>query len=110
MRNILRTFGAALALTIAVAAQALDVQEAKDAGWVGEQRDGYLGLVSNAAPNDARELLARINAERRASYQQIADRNNLDRQTVELLAAEKAIQKTLPGQYVQAADGSWVKK
>lgn len=110
MRNFLKTFGAVVALTVAVAAQALELQDAKAAGSVGEQRDGYLGVVVENASTDVRELVARINHERRASYQQIAERNNLDRQTVELLAAEKAIGKTAPGQYVQADDGSWVKK
>ena len=110
MTDFPRLVFAVLALTLAIGAQALDVQEAKSAGWVGEQRNGYLGLVSSTAPADARDLVARINRERRTYYEQIAVKNQLQVQAVELLAADKAMQKTPSGQFVQAADGSWVKK
>ena len=110
MRNTVTTFVALITLVLSIGVQALDLQEAKRAGWVGEQRDGYLGLVSEQVPAGVRELLARVNQERRSSYQDIAAKNNLDVRAVEALAAEKALQKTAPGLYIQAADGSWVKK
>jgi uncharacterized protein YdbL (DUF1318 family) len=108
--DVLKVLGVVLACTLSFTVQALDLQEAKSSGLVGEQRDGYLGIVTSTPSTDVRELVVRINHERRASYEQIAERNKLERQTVELLAAEKAIQKTESGNYVQADDGSWVKK
>ena len=110
MRNTVKMFVALTALLWAIGVQALDVQEAKSAGWIGEQRDGYLGLVTEQAPGDIGKLLARVNQERRSSYQEIANKNQLELRAVEALAAQKAIQKTPPGQYIQGADGIWVKK
>lgn len=110
MRNTVRIFVALAALFCALSVHALDVQEAKNAGWIGEQRDGYLGLVTEQAPAGVGELLAQINQERRRSYQGIASKNNIDLRAVEALAAEKAMQKTPPGQFIQGADGRWVKK
>ncbi|MBK9467798.1 MAG: YdbL family protein [Gammaproteobacteria bacterium] len=110
MRKTLRILLTAAAITAASAALALDVQEAKSAGWVGEQRDGYLGLVTSSAPPEARQLVTEINQARRASYQEIAGKNGIELRAVELLAAEKALQKTPSGQFIQAEDGSWSRK
>ena len=86
------------------------MQEAKSAGEGGEQRDGYLGLVTSSAPPEARQLVTEINQARRASYQEIAGKNGIELRAVELLAAEKALQKTPSGQLIQAEDGSWSRK
>ena len=110
MRKMLKVLLTAAAITAGSAALALDVQDAKSAGWVGEQRDGYLGLVSASAPPDAKKLVTEINEARRASYQEIAGKNGIELRAVELLAAEKALQKTPSGQFIQAEDGSWVRK
>ena len=110
MRKMLKVLLTAAAITAGSAALALDVQEAKSAGWVGEQRDGYLGLVAPSAPPEAKQLLTEINQARRASYQEIAAKNGIELRAVELLAAEKALQKTQPGHFIQAEDGSWVKR
>lgn len=110
MRKMLKVLLTAAAITAGSAALALDVQEAKSAGWVGEQRDGYLGLVTPSAPPEAKQLLTEINQARRASYREIAAKNGIELRAVELLAAEKALQRTQSGQFIQAEDGSWVKK
>jgi len=110
MRKLLKTLLAIVAIVASAAAFALDIQEAKNAGWIGELRDGYVGLVSPSAPAQARALVNEINAARRDNYRAIATRTGADLRSVELLAAEKALQKTSPGHYVQAQDGSWVKK
>jgi len=104
--------GAMLAglLLLALPASAQDLQEAKRAGWVGEQRDGYLGLVDPAAPPAVRQLIAQVNAERRRNYAAIAARNGTELNKVELLAAEKAIQRTAVGHFIQGPDGSWVRR
>lgn len=98
------------AIIISTAASALDIQEAKNAGWIGEQRDGYVGLVSTSAPAAARTLVSEVNAARRDNYRSIAAKTGADLRSVELLAAEKALQKTQRGHYVQTESGTWMKK
>ena len=110
MRKMLKVLLTAAAITAGSSALGLEVQEAKSAGWVGEQRDGYLGLVAPSAPPEAKKLVADINQARRASYRDIAAKNGIELRAVELLAAEKALQKTQSGQFIQAEDGSWVRK
>ena len=84
-----------------------DLQQAKSAGLVGEQLNGYLGAVSSDA--EAKALVADINAKRKAKYESIASQNSTSLETVELLAGKKAIEKTQAGNYIQTATG-WKKK
>ena len=85
-----------------------DLQAAKVAGQVGEQPDGYLGIV-NHGPGVA-ALVQNINQKRRAIYQNIARDNGASLQAVEQLAGKKAIEKTAPGQYIMAPSGQWIRK
>ena len=87
-------------------ADALD--DAKRAGQVGEQSDGYLGVVSGGAGVQA--LVADVNARRRARYESIAERNGIELEAVELLAAQKAQEKTPAGFMIRLPDGRWVRK
>lgn len=96
------------ALLIATSASAIDLKQAKTAGMVGEQQDGYLGEIKSSP--EVTTLVTEVNAKRRAAYEKIAVKNNLTLQQVAKLAGEKAIKKTPQGQYIQAADGSWQKK
>jgi hypothetical protein len=105
-----RLLFAAVLAVVAVSASALDLTRAKSQGLVGEQRDGYLGAVAAAPSAEVRQLVSEVNAARRAEYERIARSNRLELGQVEKLAAQKAIEKTRPGHYVQAADGSWVRK
>ena len=89
-------------------AHALDLQTAKQNGYVGEQASGYLGIVKNA--QGVPELVADINSRRKAHYQTIAKTNGTSLNVVETLAGQKAIEKTPVGQYVMGASGNWVKK
>lgn len=99
--------GIALMSTSAMAA---DLHSAKAQGLIGEQPNGYLGIVKSNVPADVRALVADINAKRKAHYQAIAKRNNTSLNIVEQLAGKKAIEKTPSGQYVRMPSGSWVKK
>jgi uncharacterized protein YdbL (DUF1318 family) len=100
----------ALVLLIAPAAQAADLDSAKAAGQIGEQRDGLLGLVKADAPADVKALVASVNAKRKEAYAKIAKKNGTTPAAVAALAGEKAIAKTAPGHYIQNASGAWVKK
>jgi len=86
---------------------ALNLQEAKKAGSVGEKPNGYLGVVKGGG--DVQSLVKSINDQRRKKYQQIATKNNTSVKNVEALAGKKAIDKTPKGYFVFRG-GSWVKK
>ncbi|HEY5711971.1 MAG TPA: YdbL family protein [Allosphingosinicella sp.] len=76
-------------------------------GHVGEQADGYLGLV-DAAPADVRAQMESVNIQRRAAYTQRATERGA---TIEEMAAATACQlfatRVGPGQYYRLADGVW---
>ena len=90
-------------------ALALDLDDAKQRGLVGEQHTGYLAAVDKSPSKEVSDLVARINEKRRAKYQAIAAKNGTDIAAVEKLAAEKAIKLTAQGLYVNTGNG-WQKK
>ena len=101
--------GIALALGAAGAALAQSrdpaYAAAKAAGQVGEQTDGYLGVVSNA-PADVRAMVKDINNKRRAVYTEKA----AGKSTIEEYAfatACRLILETKPGEKYQGPDGTW---
>lgn len=97
----------ALLLPALVFADALG--DAKAKGLVGEQADGYLGVVA-AGNSDAAAIVADINGKRRAEYERLAAANQISVSDVEKLAGKKAIEKTPPGQYVRMPGSDWQKK
>ncbi len=115
MRNVLST--AALVLTAALLAfaaapnaSAEDLDAAKAAGWVGERPDGYLGVVGDSAPPEAKKLVTDVNARRKLKYAEIAKENGTSIDAVAALMGEKLIERTPPGQYVMGVDVRWQKK
>ena len=89
---------------------ALDLTEAKQKGWVGEQVNGYLGSPTGKPSAEVAALINDINSKRKVKYQEIAAKVAKPLATVEQLAGEKAIAKTLSGNYVQLPSGGWAKK
>ncbi|EMG7367234.1 YdbL family protein, partial [Escherichia coli] len=51
-----------------------------------------------------------INAERKASYQQLAKQNNVSVDDIAKLAGQKLVARAKPGEYVQGINGKWVRK
>lgn len=86
---------------------ALGLDEAKDDGLVGEQEDGYLGVV--VQQKDAVKLVTEVNALRKAKYAELAAKNGITLEQVEKLAAKKAYQKTDSGHYLKS-NGQWIEK
>ena len=76
-------------------------------GHVGEQADGYLGLV-DAAGADVRAQMEQVNIQRRAAYTQLATSRGA---TIEEVAAATACQlfatRVGPGQFYRLPDGVW---
>lgn len=101
-------FLAFLLLAFSLQVHALTLDEAKQNGWVGEQTNGLLGVVSNS--KETASLVADINTKRLAQYQKIAQQNGLSIDQVSVLAGKKAIERSDSGEYVQNAAGDWVKK
>ncbi|MBI1424245.1 MAG: DUF1318 domain-containing protein [Gammaproteobacteria bacterium] len=89
---------------------AMSLQDAKEQGLLGEQPDGYLGLVKADASADVKALMSDINARRKQEYQSIARRNNTQLNVVETLAGKKAIERTPAGQYIRLPSGQWTRK
>ncbi len=105
----LLTLSLLFSLLVVSPAFALSLQDAKSAGLVGELKTGYLGAVQSQPSAEVKALVDEINKKRRAHYQSIAEKNGTAITAVEKLAAEKAIQLTAPGQYVNIGSG-WTKK
>ena len=89
----------------AMPAAALSLAEAKSSGQVGEQMDGYLGVVNPAAAGDVRALVNSVNAQRRAEYQRIAAKNGVPVSEVAKMTAQKVIGQASSGHYVQTPSG-----
>lgn len=101
---------ALLLMLLALPGWSHSLDEAKESGTIGEQSNGYLGIVRTPADAELRDLVSSVNARRRERYQAIADRNDISLEQVELLAGKKAIEKTQSGHWVRLPDGEWVPK
>jgi uncharacterized protein YdbL (DUF1318 family) len=95
-------------MSVAVAASPLTQPKAD--GLIGEQANGYIGLVKNDVSADIKKLVENVNVKRRAGYQKIASKQGASLADVERVGGNTAIEKTLRGNYVRDANGSWRKK
>ena len=103
--------GLGLAMVAGGTAYAFVLQDAaaelRATGQVGEQADGYMGLVGSA-PAGLRARVDQINIQRRARYTDLAAQR---RATIEEVAAATACQifasRVGPGQYYRLPDGVW---
>lgn len=80
-------------------------QAARSAGQIGEQPDGYLGIVGAGTP-DLRALVNNINIQRKAKYTESAAAGA----TVEQMAFASGcnlILKTAPGEKYKTPGGTW---
>jgi hypothetical protein len=101
---------ASLCLSLAAAAQASPLDDAKARGLVGERADGYVGVVDASAPADVKLLVEDVNKRRAHEYEAIAKRNGTNATAVGALAGAKLVERAAPGQFVMDASGSWKKK
>ena len=76
-------------LLLGTTAVAMTIMEAKAAGYVAEQKNGYLAVIDDKAPADVRADVETMNKKRRTYYEGIADKNNIPVQNVENIAGEK---------------------
>lgn len=86
---------------------AIELSSAKASGLVGEQENGYLGAIVISV--EVTTLINDINAKRKTKYLELADKNGITLNQVEILAAKKAYEKTATGHYLRN-NGQWIKK
>ena len=96
-----------LSVSVAVASA---LTQPKADGLIGEQANGYIGLVRQDVPADIRKLVNDVNAKRKAGYQKIAAQQGTSLSEVERVGGNKVIEKTLKGNYIRDASGVWRKK
>ncbi len=115
MRNLksLIFAGAALLLTSPafadLASDKAAVDAAKAAGTVGEQADGYLGIVTSADGTLTAAVNA-INAGRANVYADTAAKSGTTRDAAGQATGATLIARTPAGQFIKPLGGGWTKK
>ena len=89
------------------AKQAVDA--AKAAGKVGEQGDGYLGIIGEA-DSALRAAVAEINAGRKQVYADTAAKTGVTIEAAGEATARQLISRVPAGQYFKPLGGTWTKK
>ncbi len=105
MKYSLLTLITVLGLFFSLPAMALDLQEARNSGLVGESRTGYVEAVVNRP--DVQALVSEVNAKRKIEYARISRENGQSADVVAKLAAEQIVNRLSPGAYYKDAGGSW---
>ena len=79
---------------------------ARAAGEVGEQPDGYLGVVGSGSAS-LRALVSNINIQRKAAYTQKAQASGATVEQLAFTSGCNLITQTKPGEKYRTPDGSW---
>lgn len=104
IRPLLFSLAVSAALLFSVSsAMALDLQQARSEGLVGE-KDGYIVPIKHSADVDT--LVEEVNAGRRKAYMSISRENGQPVDVVAKLASEQIIQK-LPAGSKYRVNGDW---
>ena len=82
------------------------VENARAAGFAGEQADGYLG-VRPGGPADLKARVDAINIQRRSLYSRLAAQKGATPQEVGLTAGCQLLGRVGVGQAYLLSDGSW---
>ena len=97
----------AYAADAAAAKAAVDAAKAR--GEVGEQGDGYLGIVTTVSA-DVRAAVAEINTGRAGVYRETASKTGVTAEAAGQAAARQLEARIPPGQFFKPLNGSWTKK
>ncbi|WP_312489680.1 YdbL family protein [Sphingomonas sp.] len=79
---------------------------ARAAGQVGEQPDGYLGIVGSATP-ELRALVNNINIQRKAAYTQKAQASGATVEQMAFTSGCNLIAQTASGEKYKTPEGTW---
>ena len=92
-----------------IAASKATVDAAKAQGKVGEQADGFLGVVSGGDPA-LQGAVAEINAGRAAAYRDTAAKTGVTPEAAGQATAQQLFGRLAAGEYYKPAGGGWTKK
>ncbi|SFP94452.1 YdbL family protein [Sphingomonas rubra] len=103
---------AALALVAGLATAALAQRDpayaaARAAGQVGEQPDGYLGIVG-AGSAELRGIVNNINIQRKSAYTQKASASGATVEQLAFTSGCNLIAQTSAGEKYRSPDGAWM--
>jgi len=98
------------AFAVDLASAKATVDAAKTAGVVGEQADGYLGLVHGTADQTTNAAVAAINDGRRKAYEAAAAKTGVSVEAAGEATAHELFAAMPAGQYYKPIGGSWTKK
>lgn len=95
-------------LSLPAAAQSLD--QAKSQGLIGEQLNGYIGIVTASPSTALRDMVSGINQQRRALYQRSAQDASVTLDVFEARAGQRLQDRAKTGEYIQDTNGQWRRK
>jgi uncharacterized protein YdbL (DUF1318 family) len=85
-----------------------DVVKMKDLGLIGEQADGFLGVVSDK--EGAASVVAAENADRKEEYSKRAASQGQTAEVFGAVIGSAKVRDEKPGRFVKDAAGQWKKK
>lgn len=109
-RQMKRVLAMLALLLIALPAWSMTLEQAKSSGAVGEQLNGYLGIVTSSPSAELRALVNEINTKRKAHYQSSAESASVTLEIFEQRMGQRLHERAAPGEYIQDANGQWRKK
>ncbi|MDX2222355.1 MAG: YdbL family protein [Rhodospirillaceae bacterium] len=109
--NVLKTLTIAAMLALGAApAAAIDLDQARAQGLIGERPDGLVGVVATGAPADVVALADSVNKARLESYREVAQKNQTPIEAVQAIAGEKQVQRAKENKwYYMEPSGAWRK-
>lgn len=108
----MKTLHLLLAAALAASASAAVAQRdpayaaARAAGQIGEQPDGYLGVVGGGSPQ-IRALVSNINIQRKSAYTQQASANGATVEQLAFTSGCNLIAQTARGEKYRTPGGAW---
>ncbi|SMY34781.1 YdbL family protein [Photobacterium andalusiense] len=103
-------FSCCLMALFSDSALALNLQQAKQQGLVGEANNGFIAVINANHRADVSQLIKTVNNHRQNTYNAISQSHDLSLIDVKQRAYFKAVEKTQLGNYYQDSDGTWQKK
>jgi uncharacterized protein YdbL (DUF1318 family) len=107
MKHLIATLLLLLALQNA---WAIDIDDAKSQGLVGEATNGYLAAVKAPANAEVQTLITEVNAKRTAQFKKAAAKTGATVEQVRYRFYEIAVERTESGNFYQDKNGGWKKK
>ncbi|KQN91215.1 hypothetical protein ASE95_12975 [Sphingomonas sp. Leaf231] len=104
--SLIAALAAVATSTAAVAQRDPAYAAARAAGEVGEQPDGYLGVVGGGSAA-LRALVSNINIQRKSAYTQKAQASGATVEQLAFTSGCNLVAQTRPGEKYRTPDGSW---